>query len=565
MAELATSEKVRTLKPLRRSYTGGPIQVFSGFGRRPKLTVVAKQNIVMDFYEEDKRLSAEKQLPTRENKERHRKRTRRSSSSVGLEEEEERPGQPKGPYLLVAEHYGVAKQTVYDIIKHAREESKLDNAERPGAPVLMTQEVRNVVVQTFNACNGRITIKGLAKKLQGKVNWKSSRKGKILTAPSTATISRLMNDPTIHIGVLRVVPTLNEKAIEERKAFPAIARLLNDDFLCTHDEAYVQVRVLKGRMIMDLSLQLNEQDEAIPMPVEQDGGGQAAPKIFLFGSYSKPRVVRILGKLYFDPDFDGRVALFRIRGVRARKVKRLDKQKGDPIFENVTINGARYKQIFEMTDGFFDYIDMYFDPSRRPHDYSTAKVLSLDLEEELESQPQAEGPLPRTRVWCQEDGAPGHGYDNIHNKGTVIHQELVQNAALRGVKLFKQPRHSPEMNAMDLGGWRMLKRAVENRSDEVPYFDGRNSGVIEAKIWEIAKDEWLNNYDPMKVFLIFEQRRILMDEMERANGGNITVEPHTGLRKKFKNIRNDPAFVRSMRLSDPEAVELLRDDDVAAI
>ncbi len=573
-AEPPVGNKIRTVLPLRRAYDGSPIKVFSSFGKRPKLTLEARISIALDYYELELQLS-EARVKAAEEKAQNASRTKRqrqsaSSASPKPSDEGVRPPrqQQKGTYLQIAEHYGVHKQTVYQIIQDAKKKSKLPQSSRPGAPVQMQPEVRLAIKNEFNDKKGRISLKRLSKALEGITGWSTKRKGKLRTSPSTATLSRLLNCETFQIGSIRTVPTLNDKALHERRSFPVFARALNDHVLCTHDEAYVQVRWRKGRIIFDLSLPRNN-DEA-PVVVEPDGGGQAEPKVFLFGSYSKPRIVEMDGSYYFDPLFDGRVALFRVRGVRPRKVNRLGKLKGDPIYENVTINGARYKQLFEMTGGYFDYIEMYFNPSLRNEDYCTARVLALDLTTEPDSV-IPEGPLPSPTIWCQEDGAPGHGFDNIHNKGTTTHEALVRAAALRGIALFKQPRHSPEMNAMDLGGWRMLKTAVENRSNDVPYFNGKNRDVVEAKIWEIVKDEWVNHHDPKKVFMIFEQRRVLLDEIERVDGGIIRSEPHSGLRKKFQHIRNDPELVKSIRATNQERVSEVNSgvfsspDEVAAL
>ena len=183
------------------------------------------------------------------------------------------------------------------------------------------------------------------------------------------------------------------------------------------------------------------------------------------------------------------------------------------MYENVTINGPRYKQIFEATGGYLDAIHQYFNPETRPADYCTARVFLIDLDQEdfyaaspaLAPSSRWDLPEVETKIICQEDGAPGHGYDNMHDKATTVHDNLVHNAMTQGIKIVKQSRHSPEINPLDLGVWSILKSAVENRTDEVPVFTGRNSEAVEAKIWEILKDEWLK-IDPFKLFLIFEQR-----------------------------------------------------------
>lgn len=562
--------------PLRPGYTGPPFRFFTSFGTCPKVTEEGRRQIFLDYNflveQEKRRLKDENKELKEENARLRReqqmmlssKRTRRHvDESTEALETLPKIKDPRGFFKIVADHYHVDKNTVRDIVCKAITKGKLTPEPRPGRPKQLSPKKRKAIVEVFNAKEGRGSLKRMKADLIGKTTWKTTYGPKAHTSPSTATFSRLFNEGSLVIGFVRPRPFLNEKAIAERKTFPVHALEFRDTLLVAHDEAYVQVGLKKSAFMVDLSgSPAGVEDSPQPRLWQFDGGGQAAPKIFLFGAVSKPRIVEIQGDLYIDPRFDGKVFLVRVRGRRARKRKYLEHKKGDPMFENVTINGTRYKQIFEATGGYLDAIKQYFDISERPEDYVTAKVFCIDLDrEELENDnpllaPDSRWQLPpkETEIICQEDGAPGHGFDNMHDKPTRAHDDLVYNAQTQGVKIVKQSRHSPEINPMDLGVWSILKSAVESRSCEVPTFTGRNEDAVEAKIWEIIKEEWLA-LSPLKLFLIFEQRRVLLQEMINKNGETIGVEPHTGLRKKWGHLRHDPDFVRQKLASSPHDVK----------
>jgi hypothetical protein len=156
--------------------------------------------------------------------------------------------------------------------------------------------------------------------------------------------------------------------------------------------------------------------------VVYDQGSDHYPKIFLFGATTQPKVITRDGAKHYVEERNGKVALFRIRGVRKRKRNSNGKKKGDPIYENITINGRRYKTIMEMQGGLLDKIEQYYLTDERPTNYSTAHVLAIDLDEEEEdiknnkpverwNQVPAED-LASLNIVSQEDGAPGHGHNN---------------------------------------------------------------------------------------------------------------------------------------------------------
>lgn len=223
--------------------------------------------------------------------------------------------------------------------------------------------------------------------------------------------------------------------------------------------------------------------------------------------------------------------------------------KGEMRYENITLTGKRYKELFETKGGYLEAIQEYYDPKLRPSQYNTARVVCIDLDNEAleastnqpRSQSRWDKPAMEITLKIQEDGAPGHGYDNFNNRETQTHQDLAYNCSTMGMELVKQCRHSPEINNMDLGVWHILKTAIDNRSKDIPAWSGNNSNEIEAATWKIAKEEW-DAIDPIKLYMISMQRRVILEEMILLNGKSILEEPHTGLRRET-HIHDDPEFV----------------------
>jgi hypothetical protein len=547
----------RFVKPLRPNYQGPEIKIRKGEGKQAQVTDETRHQIVLDHSYliqcHLQRQSEELQEVKRQNELLAQGKRLRQSSRTKAEDE---PSSTNFASQL-ANHYGLSHIAVRAILKDADNLGKLTSGPGRGRPKLVTDDVKSAILSSFNDCKGRTSYVKMKSKIGEQVTWLTNYKGETNNAPSTATICRTI--AFFVIGFVRPRPELNDRAKEERRAFAPLA-LTWDDTKCGHiDEAYVCPQSAPQRYMYD---PLKGKDIDVALRVAFDAGGQVPPKIFLIALVVKPMLVEIEGAgIFIHPQFDGKIALGRVRGVTKYKRSGQGFRAGDQKFENVTINGARYKQIFEMEGGFLDMIDLYLNPDIRPVNHSTAKVILIDLDEEerLEKNPElnesrwAAEPM-ETIFTLQEDGAPGHGYDNIHNKPTSVHEDLVHNASTVGVKFVKQSRHSPETNANDLGIWCVLKTSVEHRWSEIPPFDGRNQNAVEAGIWKIVKEEW-DNMDPRKIFMIFEQRRVMLRRIIDLNGESITVEPHTGLRKKWAHLKHDPEFVRQQIATNPASVK----------
>jgi hypothetical protein len=546
--------------PYRSSYDGPRIQFFISEKAVSKLSANARQQIHLDnAWIVQQRLQREVSLLKSENSElkaAHSGKKKKKSPSPKATRSQLRSDDSKnelafnnrlGPASILAKHYGVSKQAVQAILNAAEKEENINPKARPGRPSQLTPTKRQVIAETYNKGSGRFPLTKVSKRMEGQTTWLTQKLGVVRTSPSPSTLSRTMNDGTWAKHMVRKRPYLDEIAIAERKKFAPEALTRTDDITSCHDEAYVEIGLKNGSILVDLSAQTgvkDEHEEDQDIPVKFDSGGKHEPKVFLFGATTKPRTFEKNGKLLIDPIFNGKIFLARIRGVKKRQrttklggVAVEGKKVGDPIYENVTIDGFRYKEICEKPNGLFDAIEAYHHPERRTGE-STARVFCIDLDAEKITKPlppsRNEATTPPSEMFfiSQEDGAPGHGYNNRQGgKETAIHEALVHNASVRGIHMLKQSRHSPEFNFMDLGVWYCLKKAVERRCDEMPDYTGKNAGEIEAAIWKIVKEEW-DELDPVKLYNIAEQRRVLLQRCIELDGQSIKKEPHTGIRKR---------------------------------
>jgi hypothetical protein len=133
----------------------------------------------------------------------------------------------------------------------------------------------------------------------------------------------------------------------------------------------------------------------------------------------------------------------------------------------------------------------------------------------------------------QENGAPGHGFNNRQQrKETTYHAKLIADLKRRGLDLFKQSRNTPCSNVLDIGFWHMLRAAIANRQEEVPTYTGQNTDAVESAIWAIIKDE-VSKIPARKIFNMFMQKKANMQAIIRLNGGSIKDEPHTFIRQQW--------------------------------
>ncbi len=573
--------------PFRSAYVGDPFTVFKSNSANANLTEEAHSHIMLDYafiekQQLEKDLARQTQNFEREKlknlvqsrdfaalkaavakniRVRPKGKKAHHASDIFVEDEELKrgPGQPKQPARILAEYYGVSKKTILKVVNQANVDGQMLPKKKKGRPSQLTPTKRKAIVEEHNKVKGRTTLRRMAVNLKQRTTWLTQKQGAQSVSPSASTICRELNDGTFTKRIIRKRPFLDEVAITERKKFAPEALQRDDELTECHDEAYIQIRLHNGCLIFDELDQIEEEEpQAAPaqgrrkkpkrdIPVEFDSGGKHEPKIFLFGSVTKPRTIMQEGKMYLDPNFDGRILLARVRGVKRRKRNRLRNgeivnRAGDPMYEPVTIDGYRYKQICETQNGLFDSMINYYETPDKSLSGTTSREINIDLDKESEYNAQVDRlacAIPATNYQphlyiAQEDGAPGHGYNNRKGGiGNLVHKSIVHAAALRRIRLLKQSRHSPEVNYCDLGLWNLLKKAVENRSHEIPEYSGKNAAIIEDAIWNCVKDTW-DNLDCTLLYYIAMQRRAILELIIEQEGKSIVKEPHTGIRKRHK-------------------------------
>lgn len=163
------------------------------------------------------------------------------------------------------------------------------------------------------------------------------------------------------------------------------------------------------------------------------------------------------------------------------------------------MNAEMYKDFLTQDGGVFDKIRQYFGPE--------------------------------TIVRFQEDGAPGHGYDN-RNQGrpTKVHDELDMIAKERFIDIFKQPANSPDFNPLDLGIWHSLQKKVREVSFPTPSY--ANERLIEYLLWEAVKNAW-DNLLPHTIFNCWMAKDEMLKESIKEGGGHVTKEVHAGIRQRY--------------------------------
>ena len=103
----------------------------------------------------------------------------------------------------------------------------------------------------------------------------------------------------------------------------------------------------------------------------------------------------------------------------------------------------------------------------------------------------------RVVIFIQQDSAGGHGLAG----GTASEeQQMMQQWMLeRGVKMFQQPPHSPELNLNDLGFNYSLQCVIRAKGASLGASLRKNEELIQEKIWkEVCKA--VEEYDPGKSF-----------------------------------------------------------------
>ena len=466
----SSSSPLETRLPLRPTYDGDAFEFKHSKAGASKLTDAARCQAVEDVHwlkAQPERVVAE--FAGRTTIEAADRRTSlRTQVRHELERSETRGRKPTVE-AIVARHYGVDKKTVKNLVRTLVSRPNLAALQRPGRPAVLTPTKQARLKEVFNKHEGRAPLRKLAS--ESVEGWETSYDKEKRKSPSTYTWRRYLKDATIR--TLRPRPDINNsaKAVSERLSYCTAYLQCAADSIDV-DEAYV--RPGSDRKKPSVIVEPGEKP-----PPYVDAAHGYPPNVLLIGLVTAPEfeeTVDATGQsiVKVSKVQDGKVLLARVRGVRQRQKARrgldgkLIEKSTDPIYFNLNINGAVYRELMRKEGGGLDMVDEYIkadQPGRQ-----TAKVLAVDMtvaeasedEGELVHKGRRSKRMRSGQVRIQEDGAPGHGFDNRHEGRPTddVHDQLVGDCEKRDFKLVKQPRLSPETNMLDLGVWNMLKSAV---------------------------------------------------------------------------------------------------------
>ena len=194
--------------------------------------------------------------------------------------------------------------------------------------------------------------------------------------------------------------------------------------------------------------------------------------------------------------FDGKIALFPSCSTwKTAKNKSKNHAAGDTyeVLNGGTVNGDQYEQ--KVKDKVLPELDKW------------ARKIGL------------------TDVEFQDDNARSHekARPGIVAAGTGRRSGIT-------IRHRKQPPRSPDLNALDLYVWRVLKKWVNYRLWTVY----RNQTKTVEVLWECIQHAWKNALTPAKIECAFRLLTPVMAEIKKANGNNTFKLPHIGIRTQMR-------------------------------
>lgn len=415
----------------------------------------------------------------------------------------------------ISSHYGINQKTLSRILSCYHTNGKVARNPRSGRPSLLTRRTKRKIISCKNEIGGR-SIRSTAIALKArKISYPLRKTNKKKKYISKSTIHRVIREgKSISI---KTKPRLIERDYKQRYDFAKeeMSMTLEQRYRYKSfvDEAFISVETSgSGKLI-------HHQDG--PAITEEQKyrylkSKRHHTKMLVIGVVALPKMINPLDageqgnhkKAKFSPEQNGKIHLARVceKNKYKRKVskivdgvKRIIKEKGDDKIVAANLDGNKYKEMMIGDNGIFDSLRRYF------------------------------GPLPV--IIIQEDGAPGHGYDNLHGRvPTNDHAELEKEAKRRKIAIKRQPSNSPETNPLDLGIWYSLQSRVkekialleENRKGQV--------GCSEAQLWQIAKECW-DDIDPKTIWNTIMVRDKILQAMVENKDKEVNTEPHCGIRK----------------------------------
>lgn len=552
--------------PLRKDHQfREPLKVKHSAAKRSKLTDEGITQLILDFHWLAKRenlewASRKRGLPV----------TRRLSRAA-----------------LLTDHYNISEKSLYRQVGYSKTRPTLGALPRPGRPrqadISPTKTTYTALKAASDETGGRLSNTKLAKKLKGKTpNWKTTytkhdkrtgKKKKVRKShPSRQTIERWQKEGTIQFERMRVIPQLSAEAVAERKEFTANHKD-RPRFLDAHlDESVVRYDVenlAHGRGIMSICPAQKSDDGTdyesnlaaeFEKRIVRNADHDHPAQVLIFGAITQPQPRVMEAPLDFAEAKHPVLCVFNVKGQRKRVVMRTGKDgvvrgpgtEHEFTTKPITINGIVYRELIAGEGGLLDCIEQreaggdvadrikeFFIPIKKDDTVDTEELERRHQERVAKQNARATRktrPVSMFLSHIQEDGAPGHGYNNRakspDKRETDMHKSLREYCESRGYTLYKQPRLSPDTNALDVGAWCMWKRRVMDQSHKIKLPDSYDKSQTERQLWDVLKEE-VAKTEPAKFFNIFEQQRANVAAIAAVGGRELKVQPHTGIREKW--------------------------------
>lgn len=435
----------------------------------------------------------------------------------------------------ICKHYEIDVRTLHRWCKLNKDGQSLEPKPRSGRPKVVTSPVKKRICEAFNDGNGT-SIRGTTSALKKRrlampdgtpyrTTYRTKRDGvdegslqpeskRVRLSPSVATVARVIAEGKTMGVKKRPALTAENKLTRYKFAVAELAKTDEDrnDNTVVIDEAWITLEHRgTGRIVEHPKGPKLKASQKI----RQVKSKRHPAKVMVIAVLARPKILNkeTAGKnepARFDAEQNGKVAIMRVVEERALKrnvfkvvngVKTLVKDKTrDTKVVSVTIDGARYKDFLTRPGGVFDKIREYFGEN--------------------------------VTVRFQEDGAPGHGYNNRNKrKPTQVHEEMTAIADQRNIDVYKQPHNSPETNPLDLGIWFSIQAAVKHMDIDEDA-DRNDDGYLESLIWKATKKAW-EELESRTIWNCWMVKDEILKEIRRSRGEPIISEPHSGIRERW--------------------------------
>jgi hypothetical protein len=299
---------VKTCFAMRPDYIGVEFKIRLTDAPKSIFSDPARQNISLDY----QYFKSEELVNKNEELKRDLAASLAASRGEKLKQIRNTEGKSEPFVNLMAKHYGCTARSIYNVVNDAKERPVNTHNKSPGRPSMWTENRLGKLEEVYNDHKG-LPSKILSNKFKGEVDWETHYTTQHFIferdSPSPSSIRQMLARKFV-VHLVRTRPFLSELAIAERNTFVQVALGWADENVAWIDEAYVESEAKKGKTISRVNQKYTEEDHTI-----QSNGGTHPCKIFLLGVSAKPRVLDFDDDgPVFDPLFNGKVCLFRVRG-----------------------------------------------------------------------------------------------------------------------------------------------------------------------------------------------------------------------------------------------------------